>query len=168
MTNRWDACIQSVLLSSFTFHVYSHSLLWISYIQYVWNVSFIRMGMKMFQLLLPDWGTLWSSFLTTSYVLSWSCPRCWDFPPLQPAHTILAPIKQRVLQGGRASAVLSPCLHCCIVVGNAQRKHIWVWTWPRLLVLGWMRRRCSPAVNVGGRLICVIAFKSTLASSLDE
>lgn len=71
MTNRWDACIQSVLLSSFTFHVYSHSLLWISYIQYVWNVSFIRMGMKMFQLLLPDWGTLWSSFLTTSYCTSY-------------------------------------------------------------------------------------------------
>lgn len=55
-----------------------------------------------------------------------------------------------------------------LVVGNAQRKQIWAWMRPRLLVLGWMCLGCPLAVNVGGHLICIIAFASTLAPSSYE
>lgn len=42
----------------------------------------------------------------------------------------------------------------------------WGLPWPSLAVLGWTLR-CGGALNEGGHLICVIASKSTLDSSLD-
>lgn len=111
----------------------------------------------------PHWVTL--CFLPSRLLgLLWSCPWCWQFSTAasilarQPADTILAPIMQKAFQGGRASAALSPCL--LIVVEKTKStfgfKYAHVCS---SLTLMCCRR--SLATNVGGHLICVIAFKST-------
>lgn len=80
-------------------------------------------------------------------------------------------LTQRGLRGGHVPALLSP--FSLIVERIAPRGPIWTWngsvgaksTRPWLDAPLWRRR--SLPMNEGGHLICVIASKSTLDSSLD-
>lgn len=84
-----------------------------------------------------------SSIMTTSHRGA--------FPPLLafgldiPADTSWLQLRRKLPRVGEPALFYH--LPCSLLWGNARRKHIWIQMCPRLLVLGCVRCRCSPAVK---------------------